>query len=99
MEELPQVDLCLKWKNILIKSVNVLEQEFRNEIYPVSSKLEIVDAYGKTHYTRGENRPNNSNSLVDSEGRKAVLTQSFGEFKLDSIEGGYGTFETLRIKQ
>jgi len=53
MEELPQVDLCLKWKNILIKSVNVLEQEFRNEIYPVSSKLEIVDAYGKTHYTRG----------------------------------------------
>ncbi len=54
MEELPQVDLCLKWKNILIKSINVLEQEFRNEIYPVSSKLEIVDAYGETHILEGK---------------------------------------------
>jgi len=86
-------------KNIPIKSINVLEQKFRNEIYPVSSKLEIIDAYGETHILEGKAGPIIPIPFVDSEGRKAVLTQSFGEFKLDNIEGGYGTFETLRIKQ
>ena len=86
----------LKWKNIPIKSINVLEQKFRNEIYPVSSKLEIIDAYGETHILEGKAGPIIPIPFVDSEGRKAVLTQSFGEFKLDSIEGGYSTFETLK---
>nr|MDO8045095.1 hypothetical protein [Candidatus Baldrarchaeota archaeon] len=44
-------------ENIPIKSITVLEQEFRNEIYPVSSKLEIVDAYGETHILEGKACP------------------------------------------
>ena len=83
--------------NIPIKTINIVEQSFeRDDVYPRSSLLEIIDWNGLTHTLRGQVGPILPIPFKDPEGRKSVLIQAFGEYELDGLPGGYGTFETLR---
>ncbi|MFX0175038.1 MAG: hypothetical protein ACFE85_02260 [Candidatus Hodarchaeota archaeon] len=84
-------------KNIPLKAIKIIEQNFQpDEIYPVDSKLEIVDFLGDKHILKAQVGPIIPITFHDNEGNKSILIQSFGEFELDDLKGGYGTFETLR---
>lgn len=83
-------------ENIPIKAIHVLEQNFRNNVFPVSSKLELVDELDQHHILEGEAGPIVPIPFIDKEGQLSILTQSFGSFKLDGVSGGYGSYETLR---
>ncbi|MEM3647127.1 MAG: hypothetical protein QW334_03165 [Thermofilum sp.] len=87
-----------KGRNIPIERISVLEHEFRDEVLPVCSKLELVDGLGRRHMLEARAGPVIPVSFTDSEGNVSILAQSFGSFKLDGVEGGYGSFETLRRK-
>ena len=83
-------------KNIPIKSIRVITQEFRDNIYPVSSKIEIADALNRSHILEGRTGPIVPMPFMDNQGSLSILTQAFGSFVLDDQPGGYGSFETLR---
>jgi hypothetical protein len=83
-------------KNIPIKTIKVLSQEFRNNVHPVTSKIEINDALGRSHILEGRAGPTVPMPFADSEGRLSILSQGFGDFVLDNQSGGYGSYETLR---
>jgi hypothetical protein len=83
-------------KNIPIKTIRVVNQEFRNNIIPVSSKIQITDALNRSHILEGKTGPLVPLPFTDNEGRVSILTQAFGSFTLDDQPGGYGSFETLR---
>jgi hypothetical protein len=84
-------------KNIPLKTIRILDQQFREDgIFPVSSKLEIVDFKGDKHILTAKVGPIIPVPFEDEQGNKSILVQSFGSFELDAITGGYGTFETLR---
>jgi hypothetical protein len=83
-------------KNIPIKTIRVISQEFRDDVYPVSSKIEITDSLNRSHILEGKTGPLVPMPFTDSQGRLSILTQAFGDFALDGRSGGYGSFETLR---
>jgi hypothetical protein len=83
-------------KNIPIKSIRVLDQEFREEVFPVSSKLELIDESNQTHLLESRAGPVVPVPFTDKEGNLSILAQSFGTFTLDGVADGYGSFETLR---
>ena len=83
-------------KNIPIKTIRVISQEFRDYVYPVSSKIEIIDSLNRSHILEGKTGPLVPVPFTDSQGRLSILTQAFGDFALDGRSGGYGSFETLR---
>ena len=83
-------------RNIAIKEIRVLDQQFEGGIFPVSSKLQLLDEDGKTHVLTGKAGPAVPIPFIGQKGELSVLTQSFGTFELDGVSGGYGTFETLR---
>lgn len=83
-------------KNIPIKSIRVLDQEFREEVFPVSSKLELIDGSNQTHLLESQAGPVVPVPFTDKEGNLSILAQSFGTFTLDGVADGYGSFETLR---
>jgi len=84
-------------ENIPLKTIKIIDQQFRKDgIFPVSSELEIVDILGEIHHLKANVGPIIPVPFLDSEGNQSILIQSFGEFELDGIKGGYGTFETLR---
>ena len=83
-------------KNIPIKTVRVISQEYRGDIYPVRSKIEIADALNRSHILEGKSGPIVPMPFTDDQGRLSILTQAFGDFVLDGQPGGYGSFETLR---
>ncbi|MCX8183061.1 MAG: hypothetical protein N3F08_01375 [Crenarchaeota archaeon] len=87
-----------KGRNIPIEKISVLEQEFRDEVLPVSSKLELIDRLSRRHVLEARAGPMIPVPFVDSQGNVSILVQSFGSFKLNGLEGGYGSFETLRRK-
>jgi hypothetical protein len=87
-----------KGRNIPVERIRVLEQEFRNGVLPVYSRLELVDGLGRKHVLEARAGPVIPVPFTDSEGNVSILAQSFGSFKLDGVEGGYGSFETLRRK-
>ncbi|MBO3833019.1 MAG: hypothetical protein FGF51_06480 [Candidatus Brockarchaeota archaeon] len=87
-----------KGRNIPIERIRVLEQEFRDEVLPVCSRLELVDGLGRRHVLEARAGPVIPVPFTDSEKNVSILAQSFGSFKLDGVEGGYGSFETLRRK-
>ncbi len=87
-----------KGRNIPIERIRVLEQEFRDEVLPVGSRLELVDGLGRRHVLEARAGPVIPVPFTDSEGNVSILAQSFGSFTLDGVEGGYGSFETLRRK-
>lgn len=83
-------------ENIPIKAIRVLEQKFKNNVFPISSKLELIDKLGDHHILEGEAGPIVPIPFIDSDGKRSILTQSFGKFTLDGVSGGYGLYETLR---
>ena len=83
-------------ENVPIRSIRVISQEFRDNVYPVSSKIEVTDALNRRHILEGKPRAIVPVPFTDDQGGLSVLTQSFGEFVLDGRGGGYGSFETLR---
>jgi len=87
-----------KGRNIPVERIRVLEQEFRDGVLPVYSRLELVDGLGRRHVLEARAGPVIPVPFTDSNGNVSILAQSFGSFKLDGVEGGYGSFETLRRK-
>jgi len=88
------------WKdgaNIPLVGFKVIDQQFKDGVLPVSSVLELTDNNGVQHILKGKAGPVVPLPFVDEHGKVSVLAQSFGEFELDGIKGGYGTFETLRV--
>lgn len=83
-------------RNIPILDIKILDQKFRDELIPLSSKLELIDSLGSRYILEGRAGPTIPVLFRDEEGNVSVLSQSFGSFRLDGIEGGYGSFETLR---
>ncbi len=75
----------------------ILEQQFRDGVIPVSSVLELTAKDGVQHILKGKAGRVVPLPFVDEQGRVSVLAQSFGEFELDGVAGGYGTYETLRV--
>ncbi len=59
--------------------------------------LELTDKNGVKHILKGKAGPVVPLPFVDENGKVSVLAQSFGEYELDGITGGYGTYETLRV--
>jgi len=84
-------------KNIPLKTISITDQQFRkNGVFPISSELEIIDYESEKHNLKAKVGPIIPIEFIDSKGNKAILIQSFGDFELDGLKGGYGTFETLR---
>jgi hypothetical protein len=83
-------------ENIPMKTINILEQNFNANGMPIDSKLELEDYNGEHYILKGKTGPIIPVPFEDKEGHQSVLVQSFGEFELNDIQGGYGTFETLR---
>jgi len=83
-------------RNIPIMGIRVVDQQFVNGIVPVSSTLELVDADGVTHVLKGRAGPTVPIPFIEG-GKMSILSQGFGEFTLDGVEGGYGSYETLRV--
>ena len=84
-------------KNIPLKTLRVLNQIFQDDnVFPVSSELELIDAQNNRHILKARVGPIIPVNFQDTEGNKSILVQSFGTFELDGIKGGYGAFETLR---
>lgn len=86
-------------KNIPIMSIRILDEEFHEDVFPVSSKLELVDGFDGTHVLEGRAGPVVPVPFIDKEGNTSILAQSFGGFTFDGLAGGYGYFETLRRTQ
>jgi len=88
------------WKdgvNTPIVGFRILEQRFRDGVVPVSSVLELTDKNGVRYTLKGRAGPVVPLPFVDEHGKVSVLAQSFGEYELDGVTGGYGTYETLRV--
>ncbi len=84
-------------KNIPLKTIKILDQQFREDgVFPVSSELELVDNLDEVHILKAKVGPIIPVPFEDREGNQSILIQSFGNFELDGVTGGYGTFETLR---
>jgi len=84
-------------KNIPLKIIKIKNQKFEdNEIFPISSELEIVDDLDTKHILKAKVGPIIPVPFEDRQGNQSILIQSFGDFSLDGKSGGYGTFETLR---
>ena len=84
-------------ENIPLDAIKIIDQKFRQDgIYPISSSLEITDHSGKKHILKAKVGPIVPVPFQDEEENLSILIQSFGDFELDEIKGGYGTFETLR---
>ncbi|MEJ2249241.1 MAG: hypothetical protein P8Y97_06220, partial [Candidatus Lokiarchaeota archaeon] len=86
-------------KNIPLKTIKVIDQKFEESgIFPISSELEIIDKFETKHVLKAKDGPIIPVPFKDQQGNQSFLIQSFGDFILDDIFGGYGTFETLRRK-
>ncbi|TFG00101.1 MAG: hypothetical protein EU541_03255 [Promethearchaeota archaeon] len=83
-------------KNIPLKTITILEQNFDKDGMPINSKLELEDYNGEIYILKANTGPIIPVPFEDKEGNESVLVQSFGEFELNDIKGGFGTFETLR---
>ena len=89
--------LYKKGKNIPLKHIKILDQQFEpNGVLPISSELEIIDNEDNHYILEGKVGKIIPVPFKDLKGNESILIQSFGQFKLNGIEGGYGTFETLR---
>jgi hypothetical protein len=84
-------------ENIPLNTIKIVDQKFSEDgVFPVSSRLEITDHFGKRHSLRAKVGSIVPVPFQDEEGNLSILIQSFGDFELDGIKGSYGTFETLR---
>ena len=87
-------------RNIPLKTIKIIDQQFEPDgIYPISSILEILDKEGNKYLLKAFVGPIIPIPFTDDQGHQSILIQSFGNFELDGIKGGYGSFETLRKKK
>ncbi|HIH89666.1 TPA: hypothetical protein HA344_10750 [Candidatus Bathyarchaeota archaeon] len=87
------------WKdgvNTPIVGFRIIDQQYVNGIIPASSVLELTDKDDVKHILRGKAGPVVPLPFIEH-GKISVLSQSFGEFELNGVKGGYGTYETLRV--
>jgi hypothetical protein len=84
-------------ENVPLVGLRIIDQQFRDGVIPVSATLELTDSRGVKHILKGKAGPVVPLPFVDEKGKVSVLAQSFGEYELDGVKGGYGTFETLRV--
>lgn len=82
-------------QNKPLKTISIIEQQFREDKFPVSSKLELVDYNGEKYLLNARPGPIIPVPFKTKEGKESILVQSFGSFELNDRTGGYGTFETL----
>ena len=83
--------------NIPLRQIKVLKEINESDgIFPINTEIEILDYYDETHNLKGKVGPIIPVPFKDESGNQSILVQSFGNFELDGIKGGYGTFETLR---
>ena len=83
--------------NTPIQQIKIIEEKNEpDDIYPISSELELFDYYGESHYLKGKVGPIIPVPFKDELGNQSILVQSFGNFEFDEFKDGYGTFETLR---
>ena len=85
-------------KNHPIKEMKIREQTFIDDLIPVSLVVDLTTEEGKTYTLRGVTRDVVPIPFIKGN-EMSILAQSFGEYSLDDITGGYGTFETLRMKK
>ena len=84
-------------KNIPLKTIHVVDQQFREDgVFPISSELDLIDDLGNSHTLKARVGPIIPVPFIDREGNRSILVQSMGNFELDGIKEGYGSFETLR---
>lgn len=84
-------------ENIPLRTIEIIDQQFRKDgIFPVSSTLEITDKDRNLYILKGRPGAIIPLPFKNAEGQTSYLIQAFGEFELNEIKGGYGTFETLR---
>ncbi len=84
-------------ENIPLKKIKILNQQFREDgVFPVSSKLELMDNSNQKYILKAFVGPIIPMPFTDNEGKQSILVQSLGSFELDDVKGGYGTYETLR---
>ena len=84
-------------KNIPLIDIKIIDQQFREDgVLPISSELELRDLQGNNHLLKATVGSIIPIPFLDNEGNQSILVQSIGNFELDGITGGYGTFETLR---
>ncbi len=84
-------------KNIPLRTIRIVDQKFRKDgVLPVSSELKIVDAMGEQYTLKATVGPIIPVPFVDKEGNQSILVQSMGNFELNGLTGGCGSFETLR---
>jgi hypothetical protein len=88
------------WKdgvNTPLVGFRIIDEKYRDGVIPMSSTLELTDKNGVKHILRGSSGPVVPLTFADEHGKLSVLSQSFGEYELDGLKGGYGTYETLRV--
>ncbi|MFX1379391.1 MAG: hypothetical protein ACFFA4_09890 [Promethearchaeota archaeon] len=86
-----------KGDNIPLKNIRIVDQKFKEDgVLPISSELYIIDAMGEKYTLKATVGPIIPIPFVDKGGNQSVLVQSMGNFELNGIVGGYGSFETLR---
>ncbi len=88
-----------KGRNIALKKIRVLEQQFSDDMFPINSKLQLIDEDNCEHILVGKAGKAVPIPFVGQKGELSILTQSFGSFEMDGVTGGYGTFETLKAKR
>jgi hypothetical protein len=84
-------------ENIPIDTIRLLEHKYEEDgIFPISTKLELVDIKGQKYILEGKPGPIIPVPFKGNDGSISYLIQSFGSFQLDDIKGGYGSYEVLR---
>jgi len=84
-------------ENIPLKTFRLLDHSYQDDgIFPVSTKLELIDARGQKYILKAVPGKIIPVPFRDDSGNVSFLIQSFGSFQLDDIEGGYGCYEVLR---
>jgi hypothetical protein len=84
-------------KNIPIREIQVTKHSLRKDGFlPAGTELDLIDDKGKRHRLVAKPGAMIPLPFQDERGMKSILVQSFGQFQMDNVTGGYGSYETLR---
>jgi len=84
-------------ENIPIKTIRLLEHSYSEDgVFPISTELEIIDFKGQKYILKALPGPIIPVPFRGDDGSLSYLIQSFGNFQLDDLSGGYGAYEVLR---
>ncbi len=84
-------------KNIPLRDIRLVKHSLRKDgLLPSSTELELIDAKGNKHRLLAKPGAMIPLPFEDEKGTKSILVQSFGQFQMDNVRDGYGSYETLR---